>query len=108
MKKYKINELEYELINNYKDGFDYETVKEKATEYFNDFDYIVGDWSYGSLRLKGFYDSSNKKSKKYNNYYIATNGNEKIYYVLDENEVSLIVGGMGLQITSESSFIVPE
>lgn len=68
MKKYKINELEYELINNYKDGFDYETVKEKATEYFNDFDYIVGDWSYGSLRLKGFYDSSNKKSKKYNNY----------------------------------------
>ena len=67
-KKYKINEIEYQLIENYKDGFDYELVKEKATEYFNDFDYIVGDWSYGKLRLKGFCNKNNKLMKKYNDY----------------------------------------
>ena len=42
MKKYKINEFEYELVNNYKDGFDLEAVKEKVTEYFDNFDYIMG------------------------------------------------------------------
>lgn len=68
MKKYKINEKEYELVENYKDGFDIDAVLEKVTEYFDDFDYIVGDWSYGKVRLKGFYDSSNKKVKNFNNY----------------------------------------
>ena len=65
-KVYKINELNYELIENYKEGFIYEDVLNKATDYFNDFDYIVGDWSYGKLRLKGFCDKSNKLIKKYN------------------------------------------
>lgn len=65
-KKYKLNEIEYELIENYKDGFDYEILKEKTTEYFNDFDYILGDWSYGKLRLKGFCDKNNKLLKPYN------------------------------------------
>ena len=68
MKKYKINEKEYELVENYKDGFDYDAVLEKVTEYFDDFDYIVGDWSYGKVRLKGFYDSNNKKVKSINDY----------------------------------------
>ena len=68
MKKYKINEMEYELVTNYKDGFDYEAVLEKATDYFNPFDYIVGDWSYGKLRLKGFYDENNKNKKPFNDY----------------------------------------
>ena len=68
MKKYIINEKEYELIENYKDAFEYDIVKEKATEYFDNFDYIVGDWSYGKLRLKGFCDVKNKNLKDYNNY----------------------------------------
>ena len=37
-------------------------------EYYDDFDYIVGDWAYGKLRLKGFYDSKNSKVKDFNNY----------------------------------------
>ena len=68
MKTYKFNEKEYELVENYKDGFDYDAVNEKITEYFDDFDYIVGDWSYGKVRLKGFYDSNNKNKKSYNDY----------------------------------------
>ena len=37
------------------------------TDYFNNFDYIVGDWSYSKLRLKGFYESNNKNVKDINN-----------------------------------------
>ena len=41
---------------------------DKFTDYFEDYDYIVGDWAYGKLRLKGFYDSKNKKVNNINNY----------------------------------------
>ena len=70
MKTITINEKEYEVVNNHNDAIDVELLKEKITEYFDDFDYIVGDWAYGKLRLKGFYESSNKKAKKMND--IAT------------------------------------
>ena len=65
MKKIKINNIEYNIIEDVKDAIDKEILTEKITDYFDDFDYIVGDWAYGKLRLKGFYDS-NKKCKKYN------------------------------------------
>ena len=68
MEKYKFNNIEYNLIKDYRDGFEEEIVKEKMTDYFNDFDYVVGDWAYSKLRLKGFYDSKNKLVKDYNNY----------------------------------------
>lgn len=67
-KIYKFNELEYKLIINYKDAFDKEKILEKVTDYFNDFDYIVGDWSYGSLRLKGFCKQENKRLNKINDF----------------------------------------
>ena len=38
------------------------------TEFFEDYDYIVGDIAYNKLRLKGFYESNNKKAKDINNY----------------------------------------
>jgi uncharacterized protein YutD len=62
-----INEKEYELIKNIREGFDFEELKNKCTDYFDDYDYIVGDWAYGKLRLKGFYDGSNKKARDLNN-----------------------------------------
>lgn len=61
MKTYQINNYNYELIENYRDGFDLEEVTEKLTDYFDDFDYIVGDWSYGKLRLKGFCNQDNPR-----------------------------------------------
>lgn len=40
--KIVLNDIEYEVIKNYREGFDEEIVKEKATDYFKDFDYILG------------------------------------------------------------------
>lgn len=62
----EIDNNKYEIINNYKDGYDKEEFIKRYTDYFTDFDYIVGDWAYGKLRLKGFYDDNNKKSSKIN------------------------------------------
>ncbi len=58
---------EYELEKNEKEGFNLEELKLKYTDYFYDFDYIIGDWAYGKMRLKGFYDSNNKKANNINN-----------------------------------------
>ncbi len=62
-----LNGIEYKLKKNYKEGFNEESIKERTTEYFNDFDYIFGDWAYGKLRLKGFYKSTNKRVSSINN-----------------------------------------
>ena len=64
----KVENNEYKLIKNYKDGFDEEMFKERYTSYFENYDYIVGDIAYSKLRLKGFNKKVNKNVNKFNNY----------------------------------------
>lgn len=66
MKKYKYNDINYEIMKDYKNGFEDEPTKEKLTDYFINYDYILGDWSYGKLRLKGFNDKDNKEFRPIN------------------------------------------
>lgn len=68
MKIFEIEDKKYEIIEDYKNAFDKEVFINQYTDYFYDYDYIVGDIAYGKLRLKGFYDSKNKKVKNINNY----------------------------------------
>lgn len=67
MKTIKINETEYEVIKDNRDGFDEEELLKRVTDYFYEYDYIFGDWAYGKLRLKGFNDKKNKKTNEINN-----------------------------------------
>ena len=78
MKKIVINEKEYEVVENDKDCINEEELAEKLTDYFDDFDYIFGDYAYDKLRLKGYYDSKNKKANKIND--IKTNKEYKEKY----------------------------
>ena len=64
----EIEGIKYNLIENYKDGFNLDAIKEIYTDYFSPYDYIIGDWAYGKLRLKGFYKNSNKNCKDLNNF----------------------------------------
>ena len=66
--KIEIENHKYELIKKYKEAFNQEEFTERYTDYFCDYDYIVGDIAYGKLRLKGFCDEKNKKVNKINNY----------------------------------------
>ena len=61
-----IDDKKYDLIENFRDCFDLEEFKSYFTDYFYDFDYIIGDYAYSKLRLKGFYDDKNKNAKSYN------------------------------------------
>lgn len=67
MKEIIINDVKYIVKKDYNEALNIEEIKSKMTDYFNNFDYIVGDWSYSKLRLKGFYESNNKNVKDINN-----------------------------------------
>lgn len=58
----------YKLIENEKDAFNEEEFLNKCTDYFFPYDYILGDYAYGKLRLKGFNNKNNKNFNKYNDY----------------------------------------
>lgn len=61
-----INNQKYFIMKNEKDAIDKEELEKKLTEYFDSYDYIVGDWAYGKLRLKGFNSKTNKNFKDLN------------------------------------------
>ncbi|MCY8231560.1 DUF1027 domain-containing protein [Priestia filamentosa] len=52
----------YELIEDVKEGFQEEAFKARYSEILNKYDYIVGDWGYNQLRLKGFFEDQNNRS----------------------------------------------
>lgn len=45
---------EFELIKDYREGFVLDDFNKKYLDIFNVYQYIVGDYSAGLLRLKGF------------------------------------------------------
>ena len=67
-KKVTINDIAYEVIEDVNEALDKDLLKEKITDYYDEFDYIVGDWAYGKVRLKGFNNHNNKYVKNYNDY----------------------------------------
>ncbi|WP_328515411.1 YutD family protein [Halobacillus yeomjeoni] len=52
----------YEVVEDFREGFQQEEVEGRFSEILNKYDFIVGDWGYGQLRLKGFYDDQNSKA----------------------------------------------
>ncbi|WP_172373119.1 YutD family protein [Sporosarcina jiandibaonis] len=53
---------EYEIIKDFRNGFQEEALLERYSEVLQKYDYILGDWGYGQLRLKGFFDDRNQKA----------------------------------------------
>lgn len=62
-----IRDKKYKVIKDYGDTINMSNLEEIVTDYYDNFDYIVGDWAYGKLRLKGFYNKTNKYVKEHNN-----------------------------------------
>jgi len=52
----------YEVIKDYRNGFEETAFLERYTDVLSKYDFIVGDWGYDQLRLKGFYDDQNPKA----------------------------------------------
>lgn len=66
MEYINLNHEKYLVMKNVKEGLDIEELVKRFTDYFKDFDYLVGDWSYGKLRLKGFNSKRNPNFKEIN------------------------------------------
>jgi len=66
MKNIIINNISYNVIKDVKDAIDITLLTDKITDYYDSFDYIVGDWAYGKVRLKGFNKKENKNFKPSN------------------------------------------
>ena len=61
-----INNRKYQVMKNERDAINIEELEQKLTDYFDTFDYIVGDIAYNKLRLKGFNSKTNKNFKPIN------------------------------------------
>lgn len=59
-----INEVPYLIAINYHEGFKFDEFKRLYQEYFDKYDYIVGDWAHERLRLRGFYQLNYRKTSK--------------------------------------------
>lgn len=49
-----IENVNYEIMENHKDAFNNDDFLGLWTDYFKTYDFILGDYAYGKLRLKGF------------------------------------------------------
>lgn len=52
----------YEIVEERKEGFNEEAFRDRYSDILTKYDYIVGDWGYGQLRLKGFFEDNNQKA----------------------------------------------
>ena len=64
----EVEDKKYKLIKDYREAFDKDSFLEKYTNFFYEYDYIVGDIAYSKLRLKGFTKKGNKINNKINDY----------------------------------------
>lgn len=60
----RISGKNYELLKENKSGWNVEAFRARFSDILTKYDYIVGDWGYNQLRLKGFFKEGNPKSNK--------------------------------------------
>ncbi|EXJ22924.1 Hypothetical DUF1027 domain protein [Alkalibacterium sp. AK22] len=58
----EINADKYRINTDYRNALDLELLEERYSDLLEKYDFIVGDMSYGKLRLRGFYQNSNSKA----------------------------------------------
>ncbi len=56
----EIDKYKYKIIREKNECFNIDEIKKLYTDYFEKYDYILGDYSYDKLRLKGFCDKTNE------------------------------------------------
>lgn len=96
-----IDERRYEILDNVKEALDIEVLREKYDPFLNQYDYLVGDVSSEHLRLKGFYEATDraaidKKANAIVDYleeYCNPGSPYFVLHLLGQNEIKKIVLG---------------
>ena len=99
----KIDGRPYDLVENYHEGFNAERLGERFSQILTKYDYIVGDWGYDQLRLRGFYEIGSKKGSPYqsierlDDYLYEYCNFGCSYFILHNLEVHLLILGRRVQ-----------
>lgn len=75
----------FDIIKNYRDAFVLDDFNQRYIDYFNQYPYIVGDYSAGILRLKGF---SNKNHSLIPDYIVESCAPNCAYYILKNQQTN--------------------
>ncbi|MFD1428946.1 YutD family protein [Lacticaseibacillus mingshuiensis] len=59
-----IDQRRYRIEVDHKQAFDRERLSERYNEILDKYDYVVGDWGYDQLRLRGFYRADDPRAPK--------------------------------------------
>ncbi|WP_442603293.1 YutD family protein [Paenibacillus sp. KN14-4R] len=54
----------YEIVKDHKNGWNLDAFRDRFSEVLERYDYIVGDWGYSQLRLRGFFRDTHPKVTK--------------------------------------------
>jgi len=74
---------EFKIIKNYRDAFVLDDFNKKYVDFFDVYPYIVGDYSAGILRLKGF---TKEKFKQIPDYIIESCAPNCAYFILEKQK----------------------
>ncbi|MGO4888921.1 YutD family protein [Anaerobacillus sp. MEB173] len=58
----RVQGVSFEVVEDVKSAWNEEEFKARYSDVLNKYDYIVGDWGYSQLRLRGFFNDENRKS----------------------------------------------
>lgn len=50
----QVGQRTFHIVHNYREAFDAEKLEQRFSDVLDKYDYIVGDWGFEQLRLKGF------------------------------------------------------
>ncbi len=58
----QLDDATYQVVTDYREAWKPEIFQKRFSEILNKYDYIVGDWGYSQLRLKGFFYDHHPKA----------------------------------------------
>lgn len=58
----RVQGVSFEVVEDVRDAWDEEAYTARYSDVLNKYDYIVGDWGYSQLRLRGFFEDTNRKA----------------------------------------------
>ncbi|SFS65583.1 YutD family protein [Marininema halotolerans] len=54
----------FDLVMNHKNGWNPDAFSKRYSDVLGKYDFIVGDWGYGQLRLKGFFSEKHPRATR--------------------------------------------
>lgn len=64
MERVRVNGKTFRLIKDFRNAWKVEDFKRRYSDILDKYDFVVGDWGYSQLRLKGFFYDNHAKATR--------------------------------------------